>query len=144
VSDEQELAEQFAERFRAAYLTFHRRDGPRGQLQGASRAVLEHLAMAGPLTIGEAAAHLDRAQSVVSEIVSHLEGQGLLERQSDPADRRRTLVWLTAAGQSALRRDREVLGLDLLARALARIPPGQAEVLIAGLQDLVNAASRPG
>jgi DNA-binding MarR family transcriptional regulator len=145
VIDVRGRAEQFAERFRAVYLTFHRRDGPRGQLQGASRAVLEHLAMAGPLTIGEAAAHLDRAQSVVSEIVSHLEVQGLLERERDPADRRRTLVWLTPAGQSALRRDREVLGLDLLARALDQLPPGQADALIAGLEDLVQAAaSQPG
>jgi DNA-binding MarR family transcriptional regulator len=143
VSDDEERAERFADRFRAVYLTFHRRDGPRSQLQGASRAVLEHLAMAGPLTIGEAAAHLDRAQSVISEIVSHLEGQGLLERESDPADRRRTLIWLTPAGHSALRRDREVLGLDLLARAFGRVPSGQADELIAGLQALVEAAGQP-
>jgi len=142
VSDEQQRAERFAERFRAVYLTFHRRDGPRSQLQGASRAVLEHLAMAGPLTIGEAAAHLNRAQSVISEIVSHLEEQGLLERESDPADRRRTLIWLTPAGHSALRQDREVLGLDLLARAFARVPPRQADELVAGLQALVRAAAR--
>ena len=143
VSDEQERAERFAELFRAVYLTFHRRDGPRSQLQGASRAALEHLAMAGPLTVGEAAAHLNRAQSVISEIISHLEGQGLLERESDPADRRRTLIWLTTAGHTALRRDREVLGLDLLARALARVPPGQADDLIAGLHALVQAAGPP-
>jgi DNA-binding MarR family transcriptional regulator len=143
VSDEEQRAEWFAERFRAVYLTFHRRDGPRSQLQGASRAVLEHLALAGPLTIGEAAAHLNRAQSVMSEIVSHLEDQGLLERESDPADRRRTLIWLTQAGHSALRRDREVLSLDLLARALARVPPGQADDLLAGLQALVEAAGQP-
>src|SRR5271154_7478627 len=142
VNDEQERAELFARRFRAVYLTFHRRDGPRSQLQGASRAVLEHLAMAGPLTIGEAAAHLDRAQSVVSEIVSHLEGQGLLERERDPADRRRTLIWLTPAGHGALRRDREVLGLDLLASAFARMPAGGAGALIAGLQALVDTAGR--
>jgi DNA-binding MarR family transcriptional regulator len=143
VSDDEERAERFAERFRAVYLTFHRRDGPRSQLQGASRAVLEHLAMAGPLTIGEAAAHLDRAQSVISEIVSHLESQGLLERERDPADRRRTLIWLTPAGHAALRRDREVLGLDLLTRALARIPPTQADALITGLQALIQAADHP-
>ncbi len=142
VSDSQRRAERFADRFRAVYLTFHRRDGPRSQLQGASRAVLEHLAMAGPLTIGEAAAHLSRAQSVISEIVSHLEQQGLLERESDPADRRRTLVWLTPAGHAALRRDREVLGLDLLARALDRVPRDQADGLIAGLQALVQAAGQ--
>jgi DNA-binding MarR family transcriptional regulator len=140
VTDTEQLAERFADRFRAVYLAFHRRDRPRGQLQGASRAVLEHLAMAGPLTIGEAAAHLNRAQSVVSEIVGHLGEQGLLERERDPADRRRTLVWLTTAGHAALRRDREVLGLDLLGRALARLPPGQADDLIAGLHTLVQAA----
>jgi DNA-binding MarR family transcriptional regulator len=143
VSDDEARAERFADRFRAVYLTFHRRDGPRSMLQGASRAVLEHLAMTGPLTVGEAAAHLDRAQSVISEIVSHLDGAGLLERESDPADRRRTLIWLTPAGHAALRRDREVLGLDLLAGALARLPPAQADDLIAGLQALVQAAAEP-
>jgi DNA-binding MarR family transcriptional regulator len=142
VSDERERAEQFAARFRAVYLTFHRRDGPRSQLAGASRAVLEHLAMAGPLTVGEAAAHLSRAQSVVSEIVSHLEDQGLLERENDPADRRRTLIWLTQAGHDALLRDREVLGLDLLASAFARMPADEADALIAGLQALVDTAAR--
>ena len=50
-------AERFAEPFRAVYLTFHRRDQPRNQLAGASRAVLEHLALAGPLIVGEAATH---------------------------------------------------------------------------------------
>jgi len=140
---QQSEAQRFAELFRAVYLTFHRRDGPRGQLSGASRAVLEHLAMAGPLTVGEAAGHLSRAQSVISDIVSHLERQGLLERESDPADRRRTLIWLTAAGHDALRRDREVLSLDLLARALAGLPPGQADTLIAGLRALVDLAASP-
>jgi DNA-binding MarR family transcriptional regulator len=142
VRDERERAERFAALFRAVYLTFHRRDGPRGQLAGASRAVLEHLALAGPLTVGEAAAHLARAQSVVSEIVSHLEDQGLLERENDPSDRRRTLIWLTPAGHDALRQDREVLGLDLLARALAQMPPGQADSLFAGLETLVHTAGQ--
>jgi DNA-binding MarR family transcriptional regulator len=137
----QEQAERFAELFRAVYLTFHRRDGPRSQLAGASRAVLEHLALAGPLTVGEAAAHMNRAQSVISEIVAHLERQGLLEREDDPADRRRTLIWLTPHGHDVLRRDREVLGVDQLARALARLPPGQAGELIAGLRALVDLAT---
>jgi DNA-binding MarR family transcriptional regulator len=143
VTEERMRAERFAELFRAVYLTFHRRDGPRGQLAGASRAVLEHLALAGPLTVGEAAAHLDRAQSVVSEMVAHLERQGLLEREADPADRRRTLIWLTPAGHEALRRDREVLSVDQLARALAGLPPAQADDLIAGLRDLVGQAGSP-
>ena len=48
--------------------------------------------------VSEAAAHLSRAQSVVSEIVDGLEDKGLLARMRDSRDRRRTLVWLTDAG----------------------------------------------
>jgi DNA-binding MarR family transcriptional regulator len=140
VTDARARAERFADLFRAVYLTFHRRDGPRSQLPGASRAVLEHLALAGPLTVGEAAAHMSRAQSVISEIVTHLERQGLLEREDDPTDRRRTLVWLTAQGHEALRRDHEVLSVDLLASAIAALPPDQADELIAGLRALVDLA----
>jgi DNA-binding MarR family transcriptional regulator len=134
-------AGEFEQLFRAVYLTFHRRDAPRSQLANASLAVLEHLAMAGPLTIGEAAAHLRRAQSVVSEIVSHLERQGLLERESDPADRRRTLVWLTQAGQATLRRQREVLSEELLTGALGRMPPDQVDALLAALRALLQSAT---
>jgi DNA-binding MarR family transcriptional regulator len=143
VTSDAERAREFAELFRAVYLTFHRRDGPRSQLPNASLAVLEHLAMAGPLTVGEASAHLRRAQSVVSEIVSHLERQSLLERESDPADRRRTLIWLTPAGHAALRRDREVLSADLLASALAKMPSDQASALLAALRALVQSATPP-
>jgi DNA-binding MarR family transcriptional regulator len=144
VAGEQARAERFAELFRGVYLTFHRRDRPRSELPGASRAVLEHLALAGPLTIGEAAAHLCRAQSVISDIVTHLERDGLLERENDPGDRRRTLIWLTPAGHEALRRDREVLGVDLLARAMTRLPPGQADALNAAMRALIECAHSDG
>jgi DNA-binding MarR family transcriptional regulator len=133
-----EQAREFAELFRAVYLTFHRRDGPRSQLPNASLAVLEHLALAGPLTIGEAAAHLRRAQSVVSDIVSHLERQGMLERENDPDDRRRTLIWLTSAGQATLRRQREVLSEEHLAKALAKMPAEQSRALLRALNSLVQ------
>jgi DNA-binding MarR family transcriptional regulator len=133
-------AERFAELFRTIYLAFHRRDGKREGLTGASRAVLTHLAMTGPLTVGEAARHLDRAQSVVSEIVDGLEAKGLLERERDPADGRRTLVWLTADGQEALRRDREVLSVSALASALADVPPAVRAGLIDGAAALAAAA----
>jgi DNA-binding MarR family transcriptional regulator len=140
VTGEQARAERFAELFRAVYLTFHRRDRPRSELAGASRAVLEHLALAGPLTVGEAAAHMHRAQSVISEIVTHLEHDGLLERENDPEDRRRTLIWLTPSGHEALRRDREVLGVDLIARAMTRLLPGQADELNAAMRALIESA----
>ncbi len=143
VFDDQDVrgqAERFAGLFRAIYLTFHRRDAPRSELPGASRAVLTHLAMSGPLTVGEAALHLKRAQSVISEIVEGLVRKGLLERESDPADRRRTLVWLTPAGHEALRRDSEVLEVDALAAALRRMTDSDRAALFAGAAALVAAA----
>jgi len=143
-ADVQEQAERFAALFRALYLTYHRRDGPRSDLPGASRAVLTHLAVTGPLTVGEAALHLGRAQSVVSEIVDGLARKGLLERERDPADRRRTLVWLTGEGQEVLRRDGEVLAVDTLAAALCRVPFEVRAGLLDGASALLAAAPTPG
>lgn len=137
-------AAAFAALFRAIYLTYHRRDGPRSGLTGASRAVLGHLTHTGPLTIGEAALHLDRAQSVVSEIVDGLEGRGLLMRDRDPADRRRTLVWLTPAGIEAMRRDAEVLSHDALVTAIARMTDADRAALLTGAAALLGAAPSAG
>jgi len=60
---------------------------------------------------------------VVSEIVRHLERDGLLERMRDAKDKRRTLVWLSDRGLGLLEREREVLSGELLARAMTRMKP---------------------
>ena len=132
--------ERFCELFPAAYLAFHRRDGKRDQLTGASRAVLLHLAQTGPLTVGEAAVHLDRAQSVVSDIVSQLEGHGYVERENDPDDRRRSLVWLTASGRDRPERDARVLDPGLVSTALHSLTTSQRTGLVQGLAALVAAS----
>ena len=136
-------AAAFGALFPAVYLRFHRRDGKRRALPAASRSVLQHLAVAGPLTIGEMARHLDRAQSVVSEIVAHLERGGLLERLRDARDRRRALVWLTEAGAAHLEREREVLSRELLARAMANMSPADRRALLAGMKALIRADRSP-
>lgn len=137
--DPSSAAREFGRLFPAVYLRFHRRDEKRRELPAASRAVLSHLSLTGPLTIGEMAKHLSRAQSVVSEIVEHLERSGLLERVRDPRDRRRVLVWLTEAGQSLLEHEREVLSAELLERALSRVSSAQRRALIAGMRALLSA-----
>jgi DNA-binding MarR family transcriptional regulator len=134
----------FGRLFEQAYLRFHRRDAKRSQLSGASRAVLLHLVMAGPLTVGEAAGHPDRAQSVVGDIVTQLEGKGLLERQMDPADRRRTLVWLTPHGFLRLEHDRDVLGRQQVERAMRAMGLADRPRLLAGLRALLAADDRTG
>ncbi|HET6917109.1 MAG TPA: MarR family winged helix-turn-helix transcriptional regulator [Acidimicrobiales bacterium] len=145
--DAHAAAEDFARRFPAVYLRFHRRDRKLGGLSAASRAVLEHLALAGPVTVGELSGHLDRAQSVVSEIISHLEGAGLVERQDDPADRRRRLVWLSPPGTQVLERDRDVLSIELLERAFAVMTASERLSLLESIDALLRAddmdTSRP-
>jgi len=138
-SEASDHARQFGELFPAVYLRFHRRDGKRRQLPGASRAVLQHLMLTGPLTIGELAKHLSRAQSVVSEIVQHLEGDELLERMRDPEDRRRTLVWLSDRGLAVLDRERDVLSDELLTRAMTRMKPADRLALLRGMHALLAA-----
>ncbi|MFT3859922.1 MarR family winged helix-turn-helix transcriptional regulator [Micropruina sp.] len=135
-------ADSFCELFPQVYLAFHRRDGRRSELTNASRAVLTHLAGSGPITVGAAARHLDRAQSVVSDIVTQLEGHGLLEREPDPEDRRRTLVWLTEAGINRLRADADVLDRTLVAHAMEQLDDTTRHELIDALKSLIAVARR--
>jgi DNA-binding MarR family transcriptional regulator len=137
-------ARTFGRMFEQTYLRFHRRDERRSALSGTARAVLLHLARTGPLTVTEAARHLDRAQSVVSDIVTQLEAKALLERQIDPDDRRRTLVWLTPEGFDHLERDREVLAIQLLARAFAGMTAAERNALLRGLAALLDADDMAG
>jgi DNA-binding MarR family transcriptional regulator len=128
--------------FPAVYLRFHRRDGKRRELSGASRAILLHLAQTGPLTVGECARHLGRAQSVVSEIVDQLEANHLLARVRDEGDRRRILVWLSDEGRARIAEEQEVLSLPALERAMAEMKPRDRARLIEGTAALIEAAGR--
>jgi len=138
MDDPRAVAQAFARYFPAIYLRFHRRDGTAPRLTNASRAVLQHLALSGPVTIGELAGHLDRAQSVVSEIVSQLEDKGLLERQADRDDRRRRLIWLSDEGRASLEHDREVLSVELLERAITAMGLDDRGALLRGVDALLR------
>ncbi|HET6810468.1 MAG TPA: MarR family winged helix-turn-helix transcriptional regulator [Acidimicrobiales bacterium] len=144
--DEHEAAEVFARQFPAVYLRFHRRDAKGTALTPASRSVLQHLALAGPVTVGELCHHLERTQSVVSDIVAHLEQDGLIDRHDDPADRRRRLVWLSPSGHELLARDRDVLSVELLERAFAELSDDERRALLEAVDSLLradDAASAP-
>lgn len=56
----------------------------------------------GPRRLGELAAALDVAPRSMTSKVDHAEEHGLVRRVPDPADRRATLVELTAAGHDLL------------------------------------------
>jgi DNA-binding MarR family transcriptional regulator len=133
-------ATEFAELFPAAYLHFHARRAKRSELSAQSRGVLTHLALSGPLTVTEAARHMNRAQSVMSEMLLALERKQWVTRFPDARDRRRTLVWLTQAGQERLAADRRVLDTERLALALSAMTPSERKQLLAGMRALVRCA----
>jgi DNA-binding MarR family transcriptional regulator len=134
----------FCELFPAAYLRFCRRhddaESLRTRLTPQQNAVLLHLTLSGPLTVGEMSGHFARAQSVVSEIVAGLEQRGLLERMRDARDRRRTIVWLTDEAREVLDRRREVLDPVRVAHAMRALPAPQRKSLVESLRALVHAA----
>jgi DNA-binding MarR family transcriptional regulator len=138
-------AAAFCELFPAVYLRFCRqRDDGETRLTPQMDGVLHHLAMSGPLTVGEMARHFARAQSVVSEIVDGMEKKGLLERMRDARDRRRTLVWLTDEARAVLARRQQVLDPTRVAQAMRRMPTSKRTTLIDSLRALVHAAdTRP-
>ena len=69
-------------------------------------SALGRLDREGPQTVSElAAAERVRPQSM-AQTVGELESDGLIERQPDPADRRRALVQLTDEGRTMLQADR--------------------------------------
>jgi DNA-binding MarR family transcriptional regulator len=139
-----DAAAAFCGLFPAIYLRFCRRhedDGPvRTRLTPQQDAVLQHLALSGPLTVGEMARHFGRSQSVASEIVGGLEKKGLLERMRDERDRRRTLIWLSDEARAVLARRRQVLDPSRVARAMRALAEPEREALITGLRALVHAA----
>jgi DNA-binding MarR family transcriptional regulator len=129
---------EFEELFRATYRAAVRRvRDKRDRLSPETVALLDHLAATGPLTAGELAKHIDRAPSTLSEMVDHLVDKGLLTRDRDPADARRSLIWLTVEGQGALLDARTVLDPALLAAAAAGLTADQRKALIETLRALV-------
>ena len=137
--DAHTAASTFADLFPSLYHRFHRRvDHREYQLTDQSLAVMRHLADTGPLTISEAARHMDRSQSAMSEILGRLATRGLLARMPDERDRRRILVWLTQQGRETLKQASAVLAIDLLEQAMKGISAEQRERLILDLKDLLT------
>lgn len=88
-------------------------------LSGAKLAALRALAEAGDaLPLTQLAGRLACVKSNITQLVDRLEADGLVERQTDPADRRARLAALTASGRKAVKdgtramdaAERDVLG----------------------------------
>jgi DNA-binding MarR family transcriptional regulator len=95
---------------------------------GPQRLVIRIVGRFPGISPGEVADILKVHKSTLTGVLQRLEKRGLIERKASPDDRRRSLVWLTAAGQkvnavragtveAALRRAMNRLDTDNLAAA---------------------------
>jgi DNA-binding MarR family transcriptional regulator len=104
-------------------------------------STLLQIAQAAPVGMSELAQQMNVSLATMSQVVTDLEEWGLVERASDPADRRRTLVSIATAYRPAIRviQDQRLRPLD---RALRRLEPDERAGLIRGLTVLAEELDR--
>lgn len=139
----EDFAEQFQHAFQSIYLAAMRRvrDG-RQRLAPETTALLLHLAEAGPMSLSDMAKHFDRALSTLSDKVENLETQGLLQRQRDPHDARRSDIWLSELGQTVLAQELDVLDRVRVTRAAASLSAETRTRLLDALTEFDQALTR--
>jgi DNA-binding MarR family transcriptional regulator len=100
-------------------------------------AALLQIAADGPIGMTELAERLHVSLATMSQVVTELGDWGLIDRQTDAADRRRTLVSVAPAHRPLTRAilDRRLRPLE---RALRRLDPDEGLALVRGLTVLAE------
>jgi len=138
--DHQTFAQRFGHLYRELYLRAARRiDDARERLTPETVALLLHVDQAGPSTLSELSAHLERSMSTLSAKVGALESAGLLARQRDVHDARRALIWLSPEGRKELVQAMEVLDASRLASAASAWDADRRQRFVDELHALVEA-----
>jgi DNA-binding MarR family transcriptional regulator len=110
--------------------------GPEG-VDKHNYPVLSGLGRIGPTTAARLAAEIGLDRSRVSRHADRFEEMGLLRRETDPEDRRGTLLLLTARGEKAIEALRAGLAA-YLDELIEHWPEGLADSMIDGLSRLVG------
>jgi DNA-binding MarR family transcriptional regulator len=104
-------------------------------------AVLIQLFAGHPLSVTEIADRLGSSLPTASELVGDLQRAGMVQRQEDPNDRRRTLVSLPEQPREEFTQFLSLRAGPLL-RVLRRLAPEQREGFITGLRLWVGETER--
>ncbi len=104
----------------------------------AQAATLDALACCGSVRLSELSRKLGIAPSTLTRNWKRLEEKGLVEKLSDPEDRRAWLARLTPAGQSAAK-ELEEQELDFARQVVCRLPEKSREPIAHGLELLLQA-----
>lgn len=111
-------------------------------LDEATYPVLSGLARGGPRSAARLGHDIGLDRSVVSRHADRLQGAGLLRREPDPADRRASLLVLTAEGERVVARMRARLA-ERFDAYLAHWPPAEAESFARALHRFTQEALLP-
>jgi DNA-binding MarR family transcriptional regulator len=104
-------------------------------------SVLATVGASGPLTLGELA-ELERVASpTITKVIGLLHEKGLVDKITDPADRRFVRVQLTTEGEALLARTR-ARKTAWLARQLQDLSPDEVERLVAAADVLEHLTAR--
>ena len=109
-------------------------------LEGVLMTIEEH-GQNGTIYVSDLAAAVKQPLPAVSRALRQLEQDGLIERITDPNDRRKTLVRITPEGYAACARCEDALS-DYFACVMARLTPEQVQqmnVLRGALMDAILA-----
>ena len=117
-----------------------RRAKEAGSLGERHFPVMLSLALDGPATVSELAGRIALAPATTSLLVNELSRAGLVERQEDDTDRRRTIVSLPDQYRLPIER-RAMARTAPLRRALARLEPEVRDHFLAGLRVLAEELS---
>jgi DNA-binding MarR family transcriptional regulator len=103
-------------------------------------SLLAYLLFEGPLGVNELAARLEVAPATVSLMVGDLSRKGILRRQEDEADRRRTIVSIADAHHAAINQWLG-RGAEAWRKALEPMTPAERKLFIDTLLAYENAVS---
>jgi DNA-binding MarR family transcriptional regulator len=141
VADDQDL-EDAAVELRAVLAALYRRirqTKELGELTGPESSALSRLAHHGPMTAAELAKLEQISPQSIATTLQGLVGRSLVQRSADPADGRRLILSLTAAGEETISRRRSERA-EQLHQGLAALDPAQRARLIAALPALAQLA----
>jgi len=106
-------------------------------VSGAQLWLLQEIAEAPGLRVGELAARMAIHQTTASNLIDALEKRGYLKKSRDDADQRVVNLLLTPSGNKLLRKAPSP-ARGLLPEALAKVDPKKRAQLDAGLQALLD------
>jgi DNA-binding MarR family transcriptional regulator len=124
---------------------FVRKLNPPSELSLGALAAMVTLERSGPCRLTELAQREGVTQPAMTQLVSRLQAEGLVARETDPSDGRVVQVSITDAGRAALARRRAARN-ERLADLLDRLSPAEQAALTAAIpaiEALIRLAEEP-